>query len=126
MFKKIEAIIRPEKLDDVKAALREIGIVGMNVMEIKGHGRQGGITLSGRSGSYQIDMLDRLQVNVVLSERHVDKTVKAISEAAVTGKQGDGVIFISNVENIIRMRTGESGEQALTYEGDIDDRKKKK
>jgi len=122
MFKKIEAIIRTETLDDVKTALREIGIVGMNVCEIEGHGRQGGIVLSGRSGSYQIDMLPRLQLNIVLSERHLDETVEAIRQAAVTGNQGDGLIFVLPVDDVIRIRTGESGEAALTYEGDIDDR----
>jgi len=122
MFKKIEAIIRTETLDDVKSALHEIGIVGMNVCEIEGHGRQGGIVLSGRHGHYQVDMLPRLQINIVLSDRHLDKTVEAIRKAAVTGNQGDGVIFILPVENVIRIRTGESGEAALTYAGDIDDR----
>ena len=70
MTKKIEALIREEKLDDVKKALKEIGIVGMNVFEIRGHGRQGGITLAGRTGSYQVDMLPKIQVNIILSDRH--------------------------------------------------------
>jgi nitrogen regulatory protein P-II 1 len=123
MFKKIEAYIRPEKLDEVKAALREIGIVGMNVVEVRGHGRQGGIVLTGRRGTYQVDMLPRIQLNIVLSDRNVEKTVEAISKAAVTGREGDGVIFIYPVEEVIRIRTGERGSQALTYAGDIDQRR---
>jgi nitrogen regulatory protein P-II 1 len=75
MLKKIEAIIREDKLNDVKEALREIGIVGLNVFEIRGHGRQGGITLVGRSGSYQVDMLTKIQVNIILSEHNLEDTI---------------------------------------------------
>jgi nitrogen regulatory protein P-II 1 len=125
MFKKIEAYIRHEKLDDVKAALKEIGIVGMNVVDVHGHGRQGGIVLSGRQGSYTVDMLPRAQVNIILSERNVEKTIAAIQKAAVTGAQGDGVIFIYPVDDVVRIRTGERGADALTYEGDIDTLNKK-
>jgi nitrogen regulatory protein P-II 1 len=120
MIKKIEAIIREEKLDDVKDALRKIGIVGMNVAEIHGHGRQGGITLNGRTGPYIIDMLPRIQINIVLSEHNVEKTVDTIIEAAQTGGIGDGIIFIYPVEDVVRIRTGERGTAALKYEGDID------
>lgn len=123
MFKKIEAYIRHEKLDDVKAALKEIGIVGLNVVDVHGHGRQGGIVLSGRQGSYTVDMLPRAQVNIILSERNVEKTIAAIQKAAITGLQGDGVIFIYPVEDVVRIRTGERGADALTYEGDIDTKK---
>jgi nitrogen regulatory protein P-II 1 len=123
MFKKIEAYIRHEKLDDVKAALKEIGIVGLNVVDVHGHGRQGGIVLSGRQGSYTVDMLPRAQVNIILSERNVEKTVAAIQKAAMTGAQGDGVIFLYPVDDVIRIRTGERGADALTYEGDIDTKK---
>lgn len=123
MFKKIEAYIRHEKLDDVKAALKEIGIVGLNVVDVHGHGRQGGIVLSGRQGSYTVDMLPRAQVNIVLSERNVEKTIAAIQKAAMTGAQGDGVIFLYPVDDVIRIRTGERGADALTYEGDIDTKK---
>ncbi len=122
MTKKIEAIIREEKLNDVKDALREIGIIGMNVYEVRGHGRQGGITLAGRIGTYQIDMLPRLQLNIILSDHNVEKTIETIRRAASTGRQGDGVIFIYPVDEVIRIRTGERGKEALTYEGDIDDR----
>jgi nitrogen regulatory protein P-II 1 len=123
MTKKIEAIIREEKLDEVKAALREIGIVGMNVIEVRGHGRQGGIELVGRTGTYQVDMLPRVQLNIVLSDHNVERTVDTICKAAQTGNIGDGIIFIYPVEEVIRIRTGERGREALTYEGDIDARK---
>jgi nitrogen regulatory protein P-II 1 len=122
MTKKIEAIIREDKLNDVKDALREIGIVGMNVFEIRGHGRQGGITLAGRTGTYQVDLLPKVQVNIVLSDHNVNKTVDTIRKAAQTGQQGDGIIFVYPVEEVIRIRTGERGREALMYEGDIDAR----
>ena len=120
MTKKIEAIIREEKLNDVKDALKKIGIVGMNVIEVRGHGRQGGVTLVGRTGTYQVDMLPRVQVNIVLSDKNVERTVTAICDAAMTGNIGDGIIFIYPVEEVIRIRTGERGHEALMYEGDID------
>lgn len=121
MAKKIEAIIREEKLNDVKEALKRIGIVGMNISEVQGHGRQGGITLMGRSGTYQVDMLPRIQVNIVLNDHNLDRTLKAIVDAARTGEQaGDGIIFIYPVDEIVRIRTGERGSAALTYEGDMD------
>ncbi len=123
MTKKIEAFIREEKLGDVKEALRRIGIVGMNVVEVHGHGRGGGITLNGRSGTYQVDMLPRVQLNVVLSDHNVDRTVETIQQAAYTGDRGDGVIFIYPVEQVVRIRTGERGWEALMYEGDIDARR---
>ena len=122
MTKKIEAIIREEALDNVKSALRDIGIVGMNVSEIRGHGRQGGITLAGRTGTYQVDLLPKMQINIVLSDHNVKKTVEAIQRAAQTGRPGDGIIFIYPVEEVIRIRTGERDGQALSYEGDIDSR----
>jgi nitrogen regulatory protein P-II 1 len=122
MTKKIEAIIREEKLNDVKDALREIGILGMNVTEIRGRGRQGGITLAGRTSTYQVDMLPKIQVNIVLSDHNVERTVETIRRAATTGEQGDGIIFIYPVEEVIRIRTGERGSEALHYAGDIDSR----
>ena len=120
MTKKIEALIREEKLDDVKNALKEIGIVGMNVIEVHGHGRQGGITLAGRSGTYQIDMLPRLQINIVLSDHNVEKTIDTICKAVGTGNIGDGLIFVYPVDEVIRIRTGERGHEALMYPDDID------
>jgi nitrogen regulatory protein P-II 1 len=120
MTKKIEAIIREDKFNDVKDALRKIGIVGINVSEVRGHGRQGGVELSGRAGSYQIDLLPRYQFNIILSDHNVEKTVDAIVKAARTGNIGDGMIFIYPVEEVIRIRTGERGHDALIYQDDID------
>ena len=123
MLKKIEAIIREDKLNDVKEALREIGIVGLNVFEIRGHGRQGGITLVGRSGSYQVDMLVKIQLNIILSERNLEETIETILDSASTGQTGDGLIFVYPVEEAIRIRTRERGHEAVMYPGDIDERK---
>jgi nitrogen regulatory protein P-II 1 len=120
MTKKIEAIFREEKLDAVKKALYEIGIIGMNVVEIRGHGRQGGIELAGRTGTYRVDFLPRVQLNIVLSDHNVEKTIETIQQAAQTGNIGDGLIFVYPVEEVIRIRTGERGHDALTYAGDID------
>ena len=122
MTKKIEAIIREDKLNDVKDALRDIGIVGMNVTQVRGHGRQGGITLVGRSGAYQVDLLPRIQINIVLSDHNVEQTVETIQQAAQTGNIGDGIIFVYPVEEVIRIRTGERGREALMYPDDIDAR----
>jgi nitrogen regulatory protein P-II 1 len=122
MTKKIEAIIREEKLNDVRDALRELGIMGMNVIEVRGHGRQGGITLVGRTGSYQVDMLPKVQINIVLSDHNVEKTVDTIIKAAKTGNAGDGLIFVYPVEQVVRIRTGERNHEALMYPGDIDTR----
>ena len=122
MTKKIEAIIREDKFNDVKDMLRKIGIVGLNVTEVRGHGRQGGISLSGRAGDYNVDLLPKYQFNIVLSDHNVEKTVQAIIQAARTGSTGDGMIFIYPVEDVIRVRTGERGHQALMYENDIDAR----
>ena len=122
MTKKIEAIIREDKFNDVKDMLRKIGIVGLNVTEVRGHGRQGGISLSGRAGDYNVDLLPKYQFNIVLSDHNVEKTVQAILQAARTGNTGDGMIFIYPVEDVIRVRTGERGHQALMYENDIDAR----
>jgi nitrogen regulatory protein P-II 1 len=123
MLKKIEAIIREDKLVDVKEALENVGIHGMNIFEVRGRGRQGGITLSGRTGSYQVDMLPKLQLNIVLSEHNLDETIDAIVKAARTGGVGDGLIFIYPVEDVVRVRTGERGHEAVMYPGDIDERK---
>ncbi|HNS01393.1 MAG TPA: P-II family nitrogen regulator [Anaerolineae bacterium] len=120
MTKKIEAIIREEKLHDVKMALQEIGIVGMNVTECRGHGRQGGIELVGRTGPYRVDLLPRLQVNIVLSDHNLEKAIETICQAAETGSVGDGLIFVYPVEDVIRIRTGERGHDALMYPDDID------
>ncbi|MFN8439212.1 MAG: P-II family nitrogen regulator [Caldilineaceae bacterium] len=125
MTKKIEAIIREEALNDVKDALREIGIVGLNVTEVRGHGRQGGIELAWRGTTYQMDMIPKIQVNIVLSDHNLERTIDAITKAARTGKEGDGIIFVYPVDDIIRIRTGERGKDALSYPGDIDELRKK-
>ena len=123
MTKKIEAIFREERLNAVKEALYEIGIVGMNVTEVRGHGRQGGIELAGRTGTYRVDLLPRVQLNIILSDHNVEKTIETITHAAQTGNIGDGLIFVYPVDEVIRIRTGERGHDALMYEGDIDARK---
>jgi nitrogen regulatory protein P-II 1 len=125
MTKRIEAIIRNEKLNDVKEALHQIGIVGMNIIEIRGHGRQGGIKLSGRNGNYTVDLLPRIQLNIILSDHNVEKTIEVIRQSAATGNIGDGLIFIYPVDDVIRIRTGERGRKALHYADDIDEKREK-
>ena len=124
MIKKIEAFIREEALDDVKNALQAIGIVGMNIHEVRGHGRQGGVELSWRGTTYQMDLLPKMQINIILSDHNVEKAVEAITQAARTGKEGDGLIFVYPVDDVIRIRTGERGREALMYPDDIDARRK--
>jgi nitrogen regulatory protein P-II 1 len=123
MLKKIEAIIREDKVNDVKDALMDIGIVGLNIFEIRGHGRQGGIRLVGRAGTYQVDMLPKIQVNIILSERNLEETIQTIRKSAYTGEPGDGLIFVYPVEEVIRIRTGERGQEAVMYPGDIDEKR---
>ena len=123
MIKKIEAIIREEALDTVKDALRAVGIVGMNVVEVRGHGRQGGVNLQWRGTAYQMDMIPKIMISIILSDRNVEKTVETITKAARTGKEGDGIIFIYPVEEVVRIRTGERGGEALAYQDDIDQMK---
>lgn len=123
MLKKIEAIIREDKVNDVTEALGRIGIVGMNMFQILGHGRQGGVTLVGRAGSYQVNMLPKTQINIVLSDRNLEEAIDTICAAAYTGEQGDGLLFVTPVEEVIRVRTRERGQDAVMYPGDIDARK---
>jgi len=123
MLKKVEAIIREDKVNDVKEALGKIGIVGLNMFEIRGHGRQGGIQLLGRAGTYQVNMLTKIQINIVLSDRNLEETIQTILKAAYTGEPGDGLLFVYPVEEVIRVRTGERGQDAMVYPGDIDERK---
>ena len=123
MTKKIEAIIREEALDTVKDALHAIGIVGMNVFSIQGHGRQGGIPMSWLGTSYSMDLIPKIQLNIILSDNNVEKAIEAITKAARTGKEGDGIIFVYPVADVIRVRTGERGREALTYPDDIDARR---
>lgn len=124
MTKKIEAIIRAERVNDVKEALRKIGIVGFNVTEVSGHGRSGEISISGSAGTYQVDLLlaPRIQFNIILSDHNVEKTIQAILEAVPPGNKGDGIIFVCPVEEVIRISTGERGHAALMYKDDIDTR----
>jgi len=126
MTKKIEAIIREERLDAVKAALTEIGIIGLNITHAQGRGRSGGMRMSGRNGSFVVDMIPKIQLNVVLSDDNVETTVETIRSAAYSGSEGDGVIFIYPVEDVIRISTGERGRAAITYQGDIDTKKQEK
>ncbi len=112
-MKKIEAIIRPFRIDDVREALAEIGVKGMTLTEVKGYGRQKGHTELYRGSEYQIDFLPKLKLEVVVPDEQVDKVVDTIVKAAKTGQVGDGKIFIYSVEDAVRVRTGESGEEAL-------------
>jgi nitrogen regulatory protein P-II 1 len=112
-MKKIEAIIKPFKLDEVKEALQDIGLQGITVIEAKGFGRQKGHTELYRGAEYVVDFLPKVKVEVVLSDEMLDKAVEAIQNAAKTGRIGDGKIFISNIEEAIRIRTGEHGAEAI-------------
>ncbi len=112
-MKKIEAIIKPFKLNEVKDALNEIGVVGMTVAEVKGFGRQKGHTEIYRGSEYTVDFLPKVRIEVVLADNQVEAAVKAIVAAAKTGKIGDGKIFVMPVEEAIRIRTGDRAEQAL-------------
>ena len=112
-MKKIEAIIKPFKLNDVKTALNEIGIQGMTVIEVKGFGRQKGHTEIYRGSEYTVDFLPKIKIESVLPDALAAQAVQAIIKAAKTGKIGDGKIFVSAIESIVRIRTGETGEQAV-------------
>jgi nitrogen regulatory protein P-II 1 len=112
-MKKIEAIIKPFKLDEVKEALQEVGIQGLSVIEAKGFGRQKGHTELYRGAEYVVDFLPKVKIEVVLADEQVDAAVEAIINAAKTGKIGDGKIFVMPVEQAIRIRTGEEGNDAL-------------
>ena len=112
-MKKIEAIIKPFKLDDVREALSEIGVMGMTATEVKGFGRQKGHTELYRGAEYVVDFLPKVKIETVVADDQVDRCVEVITEAARTGKIGDGKIFISPVERAIRIRTGESDDDAL-------------
>ena len=112
-MKKVEAIIKPFKLDEVREALSEAGVSGLTVAESKGFGRQKGHTEHYRGAEYQVDFLPKLKIEVVVSDDQVDKVVEAIARAANTEKIGDGKIFVTNVQDAIRIRTGERGDAAL-------------
>lgn len=112
-MKKIEAIIKPFKLDEVKEALHEVGVQGMTVTEVRGFGRQKGHTELYRGAEYVVDFLPKVKIEVVVENGQVDDVVEAIQAAARTGRIGDGKIFVMPVENVIRIRTGERGKEAI-------------
>lgn len=113
LMKKIEAIIKPFKLDEVKEALQSLGIQGMTLSEVKGFGRQKGHTELYRGAEYKVDFLPKIQLEVVVSDADAPKVLEAIQKTASTGKIGDGKIFISSVDEVIRIRTGETGANAI-------------
>ncbi|MCU4179977.1 P-II family nitrogen regulator [Bosea sp. BH3] len=112
-MKKIEAIIKPFKLDEVKEALQEVGLQGITVLEAKGFGRQKGHTELYRGAEYVVDFLPKVKIEIVLSDDLLDRAIEAIMKAAQTGRIGDGKIFVSSVEGAIRIRTGETGADAI-------------
>jgi nitrogen regulatory protein P-II 1 len=112
-MKKVEAIIKPFKLDEVREALSEIGVTGLTVTEVKGFGRQKGHTELYRGAEYVVDFLPKVKVEVILADNLVERAIEAIVKAARTGKIGDGKIFVTGVEQVVRIRTGESGEAAV-------------
>ena len=112
-MKKIEAIIRPEKLEPVRAALGDMNLCGMTVSEVSGRGKQRGITLQWRAGEYRVEFLPKVKIEVVLTDDMVDTAVEAIIAAARTDKIGDGKIFVTAVEQAVRIRTGETGDDAV-------------
>ena len=112
-MKKIEAIVKPFKLDEVREALSEVGVTGLTVTEVKGFGRQKGHTELYRGAEYVVDFLPKVKIEIVLADDSVDRAVDAIRKAAQTGRIGDGKIFVSNIEGAIRIRTGETGADAI-------------
>ena len=112
-MKKIEAIIRPFKLDDVKKALSDIGVQGLTVIEVKGFGRQKGHTELYRGAEYVVDLVPKVKVEVVVDDSHVEMAIEAVKKAAQSGKVGDGKIFVSAFSDVIRIRTGERGANAI-------------
>ena len=112
-MKKIEAIVKPFKLEEVKDALAEVGVVGMSVTEVKGFGRQKGHTEIYRGSEYTVDFLPKMKIETVVADQAVGDAVKAITKAANTGKIGDGKIFVLPIEQAIRIRTGENGDEAI-------------
>ena len=112
-MKKIEAIIRPEKLDSVRRALEVVGYSGLMISEIEGHGKQKGTVQQWRGEKYKVDILPKIRIEIVAKDQEVDRIVKTIADNAKTGELGDGKIFISEIANVIRIRTGEKGEAAI-------------
>jgi nitrogen regulatory protein P-II 1 len=112
-MKKIEAIIRPEKLDEVRKALEVAGYPGISITQIEGHGKQKGVTQQWRGEIYKVDLLSKTKIEIVISDKDLEKIISAIQKVAGTGNVGDGKIFISTVDEAIRIRTGERGDKAL-------------
>jgi nitrogen regulatory protein P-II 1 len=112
-MKKIEAVIKPFKLDEVREALSEIGITGLTVTEVKGFGRQKGHTELYRGAEYVVDFLPKIKLELIIADNLVEASMEAIIKAARTGKIGDGKIFVSSIEQVVRIRTGETGEEAV-------------
>lgn len=112
-MKKVEAIIKPFKLDEVKESLNEIGIQGITICEVKGFGRQKGHTELYRGAEYVVDFIPKVKIEIIVADSILSQVVEAIEKSAKTGRIGDGKIFVTNVEEVIRIRTGETGEDAL-------------
>jgi nitrogen regulatory protein P-II 1 len=112
-MKKIEAVIKPFKLDEVREALSEVGVSGLTVTEVKGFGRQKGHTELYRGAEYVVDFLPKVKIEIVVPDNSVESAIESIVKAAHTGKIGDGKIFVTNVEQVVRIRTGETGEDAV-------------
>ena len=112
-MKKIEAIIQPHKIEDVKEALKKIGIDGMTITEVRGHGRQKGHKEVYRGMEYQVDLLPKVKIELVIASARADEVIKTLADAARTGKIGDGKIFVFELEQVYRIRTGETGADAL-------------
>ncbi len=115
MTKKIEATIRPDKLNVVMQALIDVGAIGMTAIEVKGRGREGGMELQWRNGTYTVHLLPRILLSVICNDDQTEQTVEAIRSAAYTGEKGDGIIYISPVDNVVRISTGEENQSALSY-----------
>lgn len=112
-MKKIEAVVKPFKLDDVREALSEIGVTGMTVTEVKGFGRQKGHTELYRGAEYMVDFLPKMKIDLIVADEDVDRVIEVVVKTARTGKIGDGKIFVTDVHRVIRIRTGEENEEAI-------------
>ncbi|MBU4491817.1 MAG: P-II family nitrogen regulator [Euryarchaeota archaeon] len=112
-MKKIEAIVRPEKLDEIRKALEEKGILGMTMSEVQGRGRQKGVCLQWRAGEYCIDFLPKLRLDIIVDDKDLETAIEAITMAARTGQNGDGKLFIYPIEDVVRVSTGERGKEAI-------------
>ncbi|OUU80215.1 MAG: transcriptional regulator [Gammaproteobacteria bacterium TMED78] len=112
-MKLITAIVKPFRLDDIRAALAEVGVQGMTISEVKGFGRQKGHTELYRGAEYSVDFLPKLKIEVAIKDEHVERIIEVIIESARTGKVGDGKIFVTNLDEVYRIRTGEVGDQAI-------------